>query len=64
MEQVYRHFGLGMSEDARLAMDAIDAESRTGARRPSHKYTLEEFGLDGDEVDRRFGEQRRSGEHR
>ena len=64
VEQVYRHFGLGMSEDARLAMDAIDAESRTGARRPSHKYTLEEFGLDGDEVDRRFGEQRRSGEHR
>lgn len=30
-------------------------ESRSGARKPSHKYTLEEFGLTKEQVEERFG---------
>ncbi|MGB3369947.1 MAG: sulfotransferase [Rhodococcus sp. (in: high G+C Gram-positive bacteria)] len=54
VEQVYQHFGLMLTDGARTAMEAMHAESRSGSRRPSHKYTLGDFGLDGDEVDRRF----------
>lgn len=54
VELLYRHFGLSLTEEARSAMESMHASSRSGARRPSHKYSLADFGLDGDEVDRRF----------
>lgn len=55
VEQVYENFGLDLTENARSTMDAMHTESRSGQRRPAHKYTLEDFGLDGEDIDRRFG---------
>ncbi|TQC45840.1 sulfotransferase [Rhodococcus sp. WS4] len=54
VEGIYTHFGLDLSAPAQGAMEAMHAESRSGDRRPSHKYTLEEFGLTGEQVDERF----------
>jgi hypothetical protein len=51
---VYEHFGLPLSDAARTAIAAADAESRSAERRPSHRYTLEEFGLTEAMVDERF----------
>ncbi|MGV9817347.1 sulfotransferase family protein [Nocardia xishanensis] len=58
VRSVYRHFGLPMSAEAEAAMAALHAESTTGAARPSHRYTLDDFGLTADQVDERFGEYR------
>ncbi|SNS84682.1 sulfotransferase family protein [Rhodococcoides kyotonense] len=55
VERVYLHFGLDLTSDAREQMEAMHADSRRGGRKPAHKYTLGDFGLDGDEVDRRLG---------
>ena len=46
---------LDLTDSAVTAMAAMHAESRTGARKPAHKYTLEEFGLTKERVDERFG---------
>ncbi|MDT2010077.1 sulfotransferase [Rhodococcus opacus] len=54
VEGIYTHFGLDLSAPAQGAMEAMHAESRSGDRRPSHKYTLEEFGLTAEQVDERF----------
>lgn len=51
---IYDQFGLDLDAPAQAAMEAMHAESRTGARKPSHKYTLEEFGLTKSQVDERF----------
>jgi hypothetical protein len=55
---IYSHFGLPLSEQARVAIADADAASRSGERRPSHSYALEEFGLTESEVDMRFAEYR------
>lgn len=51
---VYEHFGLPFTTGAESAMRAVYEESTTGAGRPSHRYTLEEFGLTAEEVRERF----------
>ena len=51
---VYEHFGLPLTGEARDAIAAADAESRSGTRAPAHRYTLEEFGLTEAMVDERF----------
>jgi hypothetical protein len=56
VEGVYTHFGLDLGSSAQSAMEAMHAESRSGDRRPSHKYTLEEFGLTAEQVDERFAD--------
>ena len=56
---VYEHFGIPLSD---AAVDAIHAEgddSRSDARRPTHKYTLSDFGLTPADVDARFASLRR-----
>jgi len=53
-EGVYTHFGLPLSDEARLAMRAIHDESTSGGRRPAHRYTLADAGLTADDVDARF----------
>ncbi|MEV0029842.1 sulfotransferase [Nocardia sp. NPDC050793] len=58
VRSVYRHFGLPLSAAAEAAMAALHAESTTGAARPSHRYTLDDFGLTVDQVDEQFGEYR------
>ena len=52
---IYDHFGIALDAPAQAAMEAMHAQSRTGPRTPSHKYTLEEFGLTKAQVDERFG---------
>lgn len=58
VEGVYTHFGLELTPSAQSAMEAMHAESRAGDRRPSHKYTLEDFGLSPEQVDERFADYR------
>jgi hypothetical protein len=51
---VYDHFGLTLTGEARAAMTALHGESRSGERKPAHRYSLEDFGLTSGEVDERF----------
>jgi len=51
---VYRHFGMTLTDEARKAMEDSHAESQTGARAPKHKYSLADYGLTADEVKERF----------
>lgn len=51
---VYRHFGLTLTDEARKAMRDSHAESQTGARAPKHKYSLADYGLTAEEVKERF----------
>jgi hypothetical protein len=51
---VYDHFGLTLSDEAGAAIRAADVASRTGGRRPTHRYALEDFGLTEAMVDERF----------
>lgn len=45
VERVYMALGTEFSDDARAAMDALDAESQSGARKPQHQYSLADYGL-------------------
>lgn len=54
VESVYAHFGLPYGETARAAMRRLHEETRTGAGRPAHRYTLADFGLTPEQVDERF----------
>jgi hypothetical protein len=54
VESVYRYFGLPLSAAAADAMRHL-AAGNEGQGRPSHRYTLEEFGLTKDTVAERFG---------
>ncbi|CAM3067610.1 sulfotransferase [Prescottella defluvii] len=56
VEKIYSHFSIPMSEQAHREMADMHAESRSGNRKPAHRYTLEEYGLTAAEVDARFGD--------
>jgi Sulfotransferase family len=56
VEQVYTAFGLPFGERARAAVDAVYRQSTAGRGRPSHHYTLQDFGLSGEQVDERFAD--------
>jgi hypothetical protein len=45
VESIYEAFGIDLSAEARAAVREIDAESRTGKARPSHRYSLSDYGL-------------------
>lgn len=47
---IYRHFGLPLSEAARVAMAAVHAESRSGPRAAKHSYALADYGLTAEAV--------------
>jgi len=47
---IYDTFGLAWSDHAQDEVRRIDAESRTGAARPSHRYALEDHGLTEEQV--------------
>lgn len=51
---IYGRFDLPWTDDVRDRVDVLHQESRQGGRRPSHKYTLEEYGLTAEMVDERF----------
>ncbi|WP_183094920.1 sulfotransferase family protein [Nocardioides stalactiti] len=50
VEGIYDAFGIEWSAAARAEVGRIDAESRTGKARPSHKYDLADYGLTEDQV--------------
>ncbi|OBK19221.1 sulfotransferase family protein [Mycobacterium asiaticum] len=52
--EVYRHFGLTLTDEARKAMEDSHAESQTGPRAPKHKYSLADYGLTPEAVKERF----------
>ncbi|OBA86185.1 sulfotransferase [Mycobacteriaceae bacterium 1482268.1] len=54
VEEIYRHFGIEMTDEARVAMQASDEESKQGPRAPKHTYSLEDYGLTVDAVKERF----------
>ncbi|CAM3320100.1 sulfotransferase [Nocardioides dubius] len=47
---IYQAFGLDWSSQVAQAVEAIDAESRQGGKRPSHQYSLADYGLTEDQV--------------
>ncbi|OBI50206.1 sulfotransferase [Mycobacterium sp. E796] len=51
---VYRHFAIPLTDEARKAMEDSHAESQTGARAPKHQYSLADYGLTVEEVKERF----------
>ncbi len=54
VERIYRAFGIDFTDNARTAMTALDRESRTGDRKPDHRYELSDYGLTGDQVREHF----------
>jgi Sulfotransferase family len=55
VESVYARFGLEYSGAAAAAVRALHAEAAHGDARPSHRYSLADFDLTGEQVDERFG---------
>jgi len=51
---IYRHFGLTLTDEARAAMEKSHAESQSGERAPKHTYSLADYGLTVDAVKERF----------
>ncbi len=52
---VYERFGMEVTPQARTAMEDMHAASRSGARKPAHRYSLSDFGLTEAQVTERFG---------
>jgi hypothetical protein len=50
VERVYAALGADFTDDARAAMVALDDESRSGDRKPQHRYSLADYGLTDDAV--------------
>ena len=54
VENIYAHFGIEMTDDARAAIGRTDEESKQGPRAPKHTYALADYGLTEDQVKERF----------
>ena len=54
VEEIYSHFGIEMTDDARAAITRTDDESKKGPRAPKHTYSLADYGLTEDQVKDRF----------
>ncbi|MDP3893846.1 sulfotransferase [Nocardioides sp.] len=52
---IYTAFDLGWTPEVAATVEAIDAESKSGGRRPQHAYSLADYGLTEDEVRAAFG---------
>ena len=51
---IYAHFGLEFTGEARAAIERTDEESKQGPRAPKHSYSLADYGLTEDLVKERF----------
>jgi hypothetical protein len=51
---IYRHFGLRLTDEARQAMEKSHGESQSGERAPKHTYSLADYGLTVETVKERF----------
>ncbi|MGA8255315.1 MAG: sulfotransferase [Nocardioides sp.] len=47
---VYDKFGLDFTPEARSAVEEIDRESKQGSAKPSHRYSIDDYGLTEDGV--------------
>ncbi len=47
---VYAAFGLTLTAEAEAVVKAIDEEARTGHAKPSHRYSLKDYGLSETQV--------------
>jgi hypothetical protein len=47
---IYDAFGLDWTPGVAAEVEALDAASRSGGRRPSHRYDLADYGLTEAEV--------------
>ena len=54
VENIYAHFGIELTDDARAAIEATDEESKRGPRAPKHEYSLADYGLTEGQVKERF----------
>ncbi|BBY64585.1 sulfotransferase family protein [Mycolicibacterium helvum] len=54
VENIYSHFGIEMTDDARAAIQRTDEESKQGPRAPKHTYSLADYGLTEEQVKERF----------
>ena len=54
VEEIYAHFGIEMTDDARAAIAHTDDESKKGPRAPKHTYSLADYGLTEEQVRERF----------
>ncbi len=52
--RVYDQFDLDWTPEVQAAIEDIDRESKAGAAKPSHSYSLSDYGLTEDEVRARF----------
>jgi hypothetical protein len=52
--RVYQHFDLDWTPEVQSAIEEIDRESKEGAAKPSHSYSLADYGLTEDQVRSRF----------
>ncbi|MGF0316049.1 sulfotransferase family protein [Nocardia fluminea] len=55
VDRVYARTGADLTPEARTAITALDNESRTGARKPTHHYSLADYGLTENMVAESFG---------
>ncbi|HEX2894543.1 MAG TPA: sulfotransferase [Marmoricola sp.] len=51
---IYERFDLEWTPEVQAAIEEIDRESKEGAAKPSHSYSLSDYGLTEDEVRARF----------
>jgi hypothetical protein len=54
VENIYKYFGLQLTDAAMQAMQQIHAESQQGPRAPKHTYSLADYGLTVEQVKARF----------
>jgi hypothetical protein len=59
VESVYAHFGLPYSGAAAGAIRALHAAADRDGARPAHRYSLADFGLTAEQVNERFGGDKR-----
>ncbi|MFD3747752.1 sulfotransferase family protein [Nocardia sp. NPDC058633] len=55
VDRIYTRTGTALTPEARAAITALDHESRTGARKPTHHYALSDYGLTEEMVADSFG---------
>ena len=51
---IYSHFGIALTDEARAAIARTDEESKQGPRAPKHTYALSDYGLTEDQVKEAF----------
>ncbi len=50
VSDIYRHFGIELTDEARAAIVDTDERSKQGPRAPKHTYSLADYGLTADQV--------------